>query len=150
MTSANELRENPGYQLWVVTNAWQRSIRRVLQPLGLTHVQFSVLAAVARLCHAADVVTQAEVCRWGSLDANMASDVVRSLESRGLLVRLEHPTDRRAHRLELTDSGQELFATARAAITPVKEAFFSPLGEDGKQLAAMLEKLVQAADADGR
>ena len=150
MTSTNELRENPGYQLWVVTNAWQRSIRRVLHPLGLTHVQFAVLASVARLCRAEDVVTQAEVCRWGSLDANMASDVVRSLESRGLLVRLEHPTDRRAHRLELTDAGHELFSVARAAITPVKSAFFAPLGEDGKQLAAMLEKLAQAADVDGR
>jgi DNA-binding MarR family transcriptional regulator len=139
-----ELKENPGYQLWLVTNAWQRSMRKALQPMGLTHVQFVVLASVGRLCGVGEIVTQAEVCRWGSLDANMASEVVRSLEGRGLLVRLEHPTDRRAHRLELTEDGKALFTEARAALMPVKKAFFSPLPDEGKALAGILAQLVQA------
>lgn len=150
MTTPDELRENPGYQLWLVTNAWQRSLRRALHPLGLTHVQFAVLASVARLQGGTSLVTQSDVCRVGSLDPNMASDVVRSLEARGLLVRLDHPSDRRAHRLELSEEGERLFHDGREAVKPVKEAFFAPLGDDGKRLAAMLEKLVEAAEADGR
>ncbi len=143
MMTLDELKENPGYQLWLVTNAWQRSMRKALQPLGLTHVQFVVLASVARLCGMGETVTQADVCRWGSLDANMASEVVRSLEGRGLLVRLDHPTDRRAHCLELTPDGMQLFTEARAAVIPAKEAFFEPLPDNGKALAAVLAALVQ-------
>ena len=146
MMRLDELKDNPGYQLWLVTNAWQRSMRKALQPLGLTHVQFVGLASVARLCgvNEDETVTQAEVCRWGSLDANMASEVVRSLEGRGLLVRLDHPTDRRAHRLEMTEEGKALFTEARTALIPVKQAFFAPLPDDGKALAGILAMLTQA------
>ncbi len=146
----DELRENPGYQLWLVTNAWQRALRKVLHPLGLTHVQFAVLASVARLQGGTSLVTQADVCRVGSLDPNMASDVVGSLEARGLIVRLKHPSDGRARRLELTEEGERVFHEGRAAVTPVKDDFFAPLGEDSKRLASMLEKLVHAADSEGR
>lgn len=150
LPTPDELRENPGYQLWLVTNAWQRSLRRVLHPLGLTHVQFAVLSSVARLQGGTSLVTQSEICRVGSLDPNMASDVVRSLESRGLVERREHPNDRRAHRIVLTEKGEQLYHEGRAALMPVKEAFFAPLGDDGRTLAAMLERLVQAAEAEGR
>lgn len=150
MTTPDELRENPGYQLWLVTNAWQRSLRRVLHPLGLTHVQFAVLSSVARLQGGTSLVTQSDVCRMGSLDPNMASDVVRSLESRGLIVRKEHPNDRRAHRLVLTEEGERLYHEGRDALMPVKDAFFAPLGDDAKRLAAMLETLVHAAEVEGR
>ena len=142
----DELRENPGYQLWLVTNAWQRALRKALHPLGLTHVQFAVLASVARLQGGASLVTQSDVCRAGSLDPNMASDVVRSLESRGLVRRLEHPNDRRAHLLELTEEGERVYQEGRAVVVPAKEAFFMPLGADARRLAAMLERLVRAAD----
>lgn len=140
----DELRENSGYQLWLVTNAWQRAIRKALHPLGLTHVQFAVLASVERLQTDAPPVTQSDVCRTGLIDPNMTSDVVRSLKSRGLIARLAHPTDRRAHCLQLTPKGAQVCDEARSAIEPVKTAFFAPLGEDAKRLAAMLEKLVQA------
>ena len=142
--SPDELRENPGYQLWLVTNAWQRAIRKALHPLGLTHVQFAVLASVARLQEGDALVTQSDVCRTGLIDPNMASNVVRGLKTRGLLACGRHPTDRRAQKLVLTNEGERVFLDARAAIMPVKTAFFSPLGDDARLLASMLEKLVHA------
>lgn len=143
----DDLRENPGYQLWLVTNAWQRALRKVLHPLGLTHVQFAVLSSVARLQGGTSLVTQSDVCRFGSLDPNMASDVVRSLEARGLVLRQEHPNDRRAQRLVLTAEGERVYHEGRAVVIPAKEAFFAPLSdEDSRKMAAMLEQLVQAAD----
>lgn len=143
----DELRENPGYQLWLVTNAWQRSLRKVLHPLGLTHVQFAVLSSVARLQDGMSLVTQSDVCRFGSLDPNMASDVVRSLEARGLVLRQEHPNDRRAHRLVLTSEGERVYHEGRAVVVPAKDVFFATLSdEESRTLAAILERLVQAAD----
>ena len=38
--------ESPGFLLWRVTLRWQRVIAAALRPLGLTHVQFVLLASV--------------------------------------------------------------------------------------------------------
>ncbi len=37
--------ESPGFLLWHITLRWQREIAAALAPLGLTHVQFVLLAA---------------------------------------------------------------------------------------------------------
>ena len=144
---AEELRENPGYQLWLVSNAWQRALRKVLQPLGLTNVQFAVLSSMARLQGESPCVTQSDVCRIGLLDPNMASEVVRTLKKRGLVEQNPHPSDRRAYRIELTEAGEATYLAGRKAIIEVKAAFFAPLGEEAKRLAAMLETLVVASEA---
>lgn len=141
-----ELLESPGYQLWVATNAWQRLVRTGLEPLGVTHVQHAVMAAVRRLRTESEPVTQVDVCRFASLDPNMVSQVVRSLESRGLLSRLPHPTDGRANHLELTESGEQLSDECKQAIKPLIEAFFAPLGDDKKELARMLRVITSAHD----
>ena len=39
--------DSPGYLLWRVSNSWQREQRNALQPLGLTHTQFVVLAVAS-------------------------------------------------------------------------------------------------------
>ena len=35
---------SPGFLLWHLTLAWQRAVTAALEPLGLTHVQFVLLA----------------------------------------------------------------------------------------------------------
>ena len=37
---------SPGFLLWRISNNWQRDQRAALQPLGLTHTQFVMLAVV--------------------------------------------------------------------------------------------------------
>ncbi len=46
--------QSPGLLLWQVTNRWQAAQRAALAPLGLTHVQFVLLASavVQRPCTA--------------------------------------------------------------------------------------------------
>lgn len=139
-------KDSPGYQLWLAANAWQRMVRKALHPLELTNVQFAVLSSTARLTAEGAIVAQVDVCRTGMIDANMASEVVRGLETRGLLKRLEHPNDRRAHRLVLTPEGEEVVDRGRALLTPLKDDFFAPLGEDANKLAAMLAVVVEHAN----
>ena len=136
-----DLRESPAYALWVASNAWGRVLRRALAPLDLTGVQYTVLAAVRRLTLVEGHVTQAEIVRFGALDPNMVSSVVRNLEHRGLLRRRSHPTDRRARVLVLTPAGERLAAEGRAAVLPALEAFFAPLAGEARHLARMLGKL---------
>ena len=38
--------DSPGLLLWQVTNRWQSAQRAALKPLGLTHVQFVLLASL--------------------------------------------------------------------------------------------------------
>jgi hypothetical protein len=41
--------DSPGFLLWRATLRWQRGIAAVLAPLGLTHVQFVLLACTSWL-----------------------------------------------------------------------------------------------------
>lgn len=129
---------NPAYQLWLATNAWQRQVRKALSPLDLTFVQFTVLASISKLSMP---VCQADICRFGSLDPNMASTVVRSMELKDLIRRAPHPSDRRARALVLTPKGEGLLRQARTLIRPVSESFFAPLGEERADLVRLLRLL---------
>ncbi|HVT10625.1 MAG TPA: winged helix DNA-binding protein [Fimbriimonadaceae bacterium] len=143
-----DLERNPGYQLWLATNAWQRIVRKALEPLHLTYVQFVLMASVDVLSLEGDCVTQAQVARFAATDENMTSQVIRSLAERGLLVRVEHPTDARARCLSLTDSGKSLLYEGKALVKPVRERFFEPLGERAVDLAQLLREVVDALDEE--
>lgn len=141
-----DLEKNPGYQLWLATNAWQRLLRRSLDPVGLTHVQFILMASIDMLHHESQCVTQAEVSRYAATDENMTSQVIRSLAERGLLERGEHPTDARARCLSLTTEGERLLDQAKQAIRPARERFFAPLGDRSALLADLLREIVDAEE----
>lgn len=141
-----DLDKNPGYQLWLATNAWQRIVRKALDPLHLTYVQFVLLASVDILRLEGDRVTQAQVARFAATDENMTSQVIRSLAERGLLVREEHPSDARARCLSLTPAGEALIREAKAAVKPARETFFSPLGERATDLADLLREIADKSE----
>lgn len=142
---STELSDMPGYQLWLATNRWQRTLRKVLEPLGLTHVQYIVLIAIRRLNETERHVSQAAVCRFGALDPNMASEVIRSLEKKELVVRSPHPGDGRAVTLTLTKAGSEISDAARHQIPPLIAEFFAPLGDNKSLLASLLKQLNESA-----
>ena len=57
-----------------------------LRPLGLTHVQFVLLASTWWLTDVAhETVTQRRVAEHAGTDATMTSQVLRALEARGLV-----------------------------------------------------------------
>ncbi len=120
--------DSPGFVLWQVTNRWQRAIRAALAPLGLTHVQFVLLASLAWLCDAGQTPTQVELAAHAATDPMMTSEVLRALEAKGWLVRLPHPADRRARQLALTDSGQALADAAVVIVEAADRAFFASAG----------------------
>ena len=143
-----DLEASPAYQLWLVTNAWQRRARKALEPFNLTHVQFVILASIDLLVQEGESPTQIDVCRFAALDVNMTSQVVRSLEERGLVVRTKHPKDGRAHQLALTPEGLKLRDDAKQVFRPSSNAFFEPLGEDLQTLTTLLKRLNEAQVED--
>ena len=140
-----DLEHSPAYQLWLATNAWQRTIRKSLEPFDVTHVQFIILASIDLLKESGEIPTQVAVHRFGAIDENITSQVVKTLVAKGLVIRKKHPTDGRGHLLELTESGCDLVESARAVVRPAIAEFFAPVGEDLEQLTALLRKLNQGS-----
>lgn len=131
--------ESPGFLLWRISNAWQQRQRAALQPLGLTHVQFVLLASLVWLTQHGKAVTQTDLAAQAQTDLMMTSQVVRALEARGLLTRATSAHDRRARVLTPTPAGAAL---AAAAITVVEAADAGCFAEgDTAWLQGMAQRL---------
>jgi len=135
--------ESPGFLLWKVSNAWQRRQRAALQPLGLTHSQF-VLLATAIWFGASETLTQARLAELAGIDAMTTSQVVRALEAALLMERREHPEDPRAKSISVTARGRERAKKAIVAVEDTDAAFFVSLGERTAELVRLFAALVQS------
>jgi DNA-binding MarR family transcriptional regulator len=119
--------DSPGFLLWRVTNAWQRATRAALEPYGLTHAQFVILAVLGWMNRTPDPVTQSQLASRAGTDVMMTSQIVRALEERGLIERRVNPSDTRARWLRATDTGLELVARAVKVVEANDAAFFAVL-----------------------
>ncbi|MFJ6386942.1 MarR family winged helix-turn-helix transcriptional regulator [Streptomyces sp. NPDC091972] len=122
--------ESPGFLLWHATLRWQRDIATALAPLGLTHVQFVLLACTWWLNTQGEHPNQMTLARQAGTDVKMTSQVLRALETKGLLEREVDPADTRAKRLRVTDTGAELAPRAIAAVERADARFFQPVPLD--------------------
>jgi len=137
--------ESPGFLLWHATLRWQREIARVLAPLDLTHVQFVLLAATWWLNGQDERPSQAALAAFAGTDVKMTSQVIRSLERKGLVDRAVDEDDTRARRLRVTRRGAGLAPRAIAAVERVDAAFFDGVpGDDALRLLRKLARLRQA------
>jgi MarR family transcriptional regulator, organic hydroperoxide resistance regulator len=135
--------ESPGFLLWKVSNAWQRRQRVALQPFGLTHSQF-VLLAVATWFGTTEHLTQARLSELSGVDPMTTSQIVRALEANALLARDDHPGDTRAKSIAVTAAGR---AKAREALVAVEKAdmeFFAVLEGNEARLVSILKTLARA------
>jgi hypothetical protein len=44
--SVEKAEDSSGFLLWQVTNLWQREIKKALEPYGITHSQFVLMASI--------------------------------------------------------------------------------------------------------
>jgi DNA-binding MarR family transcriptional regulator len=122
--------DSPGFLLWRVTLRWQRAMVAALRPLGLTHVQFVLLASAWWLSRVAgEKPSQRRLAEHAATDPMMTSQVLRVLESRGLVTRAEDPDDSRAFRLAVTDAGARLAQEAVRVVESADAEFFSSAGD---------------------
>jgi len=121
--------ESPGFLLWHATLRWQRAIADALAPLDLTHVQFVLLASAWWMNHQGGHPSQVELATFAGTDVKMTSQVVRSLERKGLLERKTDPSDARALRLDVTPRGARLAPRAIDVVESVDTAFFNGVRE---------------------
>lgn len=119
--------DSPGFLLWHVTLRWQRDVASVLAPLGLTHVQFVLLASTWWFNSHDEQPSQAALAAHAGVDVKMTSQVIRTLETKGLISREVDPGDTRARRLVVTQAGAEVAPRAVEAVEAVDAALLQRL-----------------------
>jgi len=134
--------ESPGFLLWHATLRWQREMRVALEPLGLTHVQFVLLASAWWLGDHEGPPSQQRLAEHAGTDPMMTSQVVRALERLGFVERARDAEDARVVRVVVTARGRSFARRAIAAVEHADERFFEPVGG-----AAFAKRLAPLAGA---
>ena len=129
--SVEKPEESSGFLLWQVTNLWQREIKKALEPYGLTHSQFVLMASIHWLTLHKQEVTQVVLSNHTKMTT---STVLRTLQQKGFLQRQEHLTDTRAKTVGLTDEGKKIIKKAIVTVENFDVQFFSLLGDKTTEL----------------
>ena len=121
---------------------WSSAIATSLKTLQMTHVQYFVLGAIGSLSKTKSrSPKQSEVAQFASIDPMMASKVIRTLGTRGLIERTDDPTDTRAWRVKMTTKGESSLVRATSLVRAVDAAFFSSVGTRVAELNVDLSEL---------
>lgn len=132
---------SPGFLLWQVSIKWRRQIEAALDTIGLTHSQFVLLASVGWLTRDKSLISQIELARHCGTDITMTSQILRSLEKKGLIERIQVHGNERSKYPCLTEAGKDLIEQAIPLVEKVDQKFFKKLGRNLCTYIAILQKL---------
>ncbi|WP_046702465.1 MarR family winged helix-turn-helix transcriptional regulator [Streptomyces europaeiscabiei] len=93
-----------GYLAWQVVHVMGTRLERALRSLDLTAAQHNALQHVVW----APGISAAEIARRTGFTPQSMGAAVNALVDRGLLMRREHPSNRRTVQLAITDSGASI------------------------------------------
>lgn len=135
-----------GFLLWQVSKLWQQRLALSLRDLDLPPTQAVILANVLRLSEEGGEVTQASLSKATKVDRMTASQTLRSLEEKRLIIRRSSKKDSRTNQIQLTEPGRKVAFEAVARLAAAHQTFFEPLKGDKEQMVFYLQRLVQAND----
>jgi DNA-binding MarR family transcriptional regulator len=131
----------PGFMLWQITNGWQRAVRGALASTGLTYVQVVLLAGLKERLGDGTPLSQAALAHALGADPMMTSQVLRTLESAGLVTRALNQADTRSRLLSLTEAGRARLAAALPLVAAVDAEFFDVLGRREERFLKAMRRL---------
>ncbi len=140
--AVHKLTESPTYYLKQVVHLMQKTMRESLVDFDLTNTQFTLLMGLTVLTQTRKCVTQMDLANFLKLDKMMVSEVLRTLEKKGYILRVNNPNDKRAKSLIVTDKGVKLNEMALEKALVIDARFFSALGDDKDEFVRMLKKLL--------
>ncbi|MES2199176.1 MAG: MarR family transcriptional regulator [Chlamydiota bacterium] len=133
--------QSPGFNFWQASTKWRRQVETALATLTLTHPQFVLLANLNWLTLDNTDITQVELARHCSTDITQTSQVLRSLEQKGFIERLQREGNARAKFPHLTQKGIQLLEKAIPLVESVDRDFFNKLGDDTEKFTQILKIL---------
>jgi DNA-binding MarR family transcriptional regulator len=106
--------------------AMHREADALLQPHGVTANQFVLMSIIAER----EALTQQELVRRASSDANTVRAMLVLLERSGLVSRPPHQTDGRARWVALTDKGRRTYSSLWTQSQAFHERLLAAVGPD--------------------
>ena len=123
-------------------------VEPVLRGHGLSAPTFAVLDV---LVNSEQPVSPTQIAARMLTPAQTLTHLLDTLQRRGLLRRVAHPTDRRSVLVELTPAGREAVMTAARAVIPVEVALLDPISPTSQhRLVTLLGQLQRAAHTASR
>jgi len=126
---------------FLLSKGYQRAwaiLREEIDQYDLTPPQFALLAFLWQQ----DGLTQVELSEKGQIDRSTIGGLIDRLERNGLLERRQHPQDRRAYRIYLTEHGRSMESTLSACAERSLKKLTCGLNENEvKELRRMLDIL---------
>jgi DNA-binding MarR family transcriptional regulator len=143
-------RDSPttGYFMWRVVLKWRAAVDRGVAPLGLTHAQYSLLAALYGQSRTGVRPSQRELADFTGLEPMYISKLARALEDAGWIERDPHPEDPRAVQLRITPQGLKTVTRAIRVVGELEDQMLAPLGGASSQASAELRAMLHTLLAD--
>lgn len=127
-----------GFKLSKAAQRMFELFRPALDEAGITSKQNGAMLIINEHPN----LTQKEVAEIQGTDRTTMGQIIDQLEKKHLLVRVKHPSDRRAYWLELTEKGKNLIDILWATMKEREDVFLKKLDEDErKQLFILLDKI---------
>ena len=104
------------------------SVDRALAPVGLTHAQYSLIAALYGLREGGVQPTQRELADHTGLEPMYVSKLARQLETAGWVERVPDSRDARSVRLAITPAGSGVTRTAIGIVGDLLDQLTAPFG----------------------
>lgn len=127
-----------GHLVWRLAMKWRTAVDRALDPLGLTHAQYVVLASLLAL----DRPSQRSLADHTGLEPLYVSKLARSLEASGFVERTRDTVDTRTMRLSLTPHGRSTVEPAVDLVASLLDRLLEPLGDRATAFSRELTALL--------
>ncbi|KAA1040329.1 MarR family winged helix-turn-helix transcriptional regulator [Macrococcus equipercicus] len=131
---------NATNELLRIQQLWQQSARKFLKAYDITYPQFRVLSGLVESQNDNKRITQAGLSELIGIDVMTLSTIIRNLESRRLVRRVESRSDTRAKNVYMTSIGLSLMEEMMPSMEMAAEIFFEDLAETGESLLDVLTK----------
>jgi DNA-binding MarR family transcriptional regulator len=129
------------FQLAKASQSAVRYWAQQVAPLGVTAVQAMTLTFLTD----ADPMTSRDLGEKTQLDSATLTGIIDRLETQGLVVRREHPDDRRAILVALTDSGKETAGKISILVADANREFLKDLSETDQSALRRFLAVIRAA-----
>lgn len=133
-----------GLLLWQTTITWQRQIREFLEPYGITHPQFVIMAILLWHDEHHGIINQVTIVNMSKLDKMTVSASLKKLTLQGYVCREENRIDTRSKSVSLTLSGKDFIRQLVPQVERIDAEFFGKLElGDQKELVRIMGNLIK-------
>lgn len=109
-----------GFLLWRTLLVYQQRVEQTLDIVGLTHLQFAVLATAGWLSLSRAEVSQRDIVRQSGIKEAQLSLMIKALRTKELLVQEPGERDPRVRAIRLTERGARSLESAIPLINAVQ------------------------------